>query len=573
MMSVAKRLLKIDDIDKINRPEQISSLFKKLGYDTCCLLFDIRDLELSQQGCKYIDRAYLIANQNQGDIQVILFEINCQYWNSDTTATKVVKTISNSLCKRPSIFLLLFASNYQKLLLVSPRKQLNEKMELELKLTKTVVNLANPHISDINILEKISFNHYNNLNYLHKNISLFSHRTKLFSDKRNKSYLDTVRIYLQEIGKFKLLSSEQEILLGRKIKNYIKIIKQNEELEKELEQKLTFEELSILTDIDFYTIYKTIEEGILSINKLVEHNLRLVVSIAKKYCGRGLDLLDLIQAGNLGLIKAAQKFDYTKGHKFSTYATWWIRQSVTREIHNSSRIIRLPSHLWESMNQINKAKHKIQKSGELVTQQKIAKYTNYDLLKIKNTIISFKSISSLDKSLSKSDNEDSNLIDFIMSNEEFPLVKLLENDLSETISFFLYFLDKREREVIVMRFGLDGTEEKSLQKIGDQFGLTRERIRQIEAKAIGKIKRLYRSREFNCNPYKRFEFINYKRTICPNNDRDLKKYIEQVLSFGLYKKASSIIYKIWNISPSSPKLYRIAQQYLIKMFDGDFPLN
>lgn len=488
MMSVAKRLLKIEDIQKIDRPEQVSSVFQKLGYDTCCSFLDIRDLELSQQGNKYINKAYLIANQNQGDIQVIFFELYHHYWNSDTTVSKVVKTISNSLCQRPSIFLLLFTSGYQKLLLVSPRKQFNEKMDLELKLTKAVVNLANPHISDINILEKISFGNYNSLNCLHKTISSFSHRTKLFSDKSKKLDCDSVRFYLQEISKFKLLNSEEEILLGKKTKVYIKVIEQKANLEKELRQELTFEELSILTDIDFFTIYKIIEEGILSINKLVEHNLRLVVSIAKKYSGRGLDLLDLIQAGNLGLITAANKFDYTKGYKFSTYASWWIRQSVTREIHNSSRIIRLPVHVWELMNRIKKAREILHQSGELVTLRKVAEYTNYDLAKVKNIITSFNYISSLDESLSELDNKDSNLIDFITSDEKSPENKLLENELKEFIASILYNLTFKEQQVIIMRYGINEVEEKSFQEIGSILELSRERIRQIEVKAMNKIR-------------------------------------------------------------------------------------
>lgn len=372
--------------------------------------------------------------------------------------------------------------------MVSPRKQFNEKMDLEIKLTKTVVNLVNSHISDLNILEKISFNNYNNLNYLQKTISLFSHKTKLFDDKRRKLDCDSVRIYLQEIGIFKLLNSEEEILLGKKIKVYVELIEQKGNLEKELEQKLTFEELSILTDIGFFTIYKTIEEGIISINKLVEHNLRLVVSIAKKYLGRGLDLLDLIQVGNLGLITAAQKFDYTKGHKFSTYATWWIRQSVAREIYNSSRVIRLPVHLWESMNKIKKAQHEIQNSGELVTQQKIAEYINYDLLKIKDTITSFNYIRSLDESLSKLDNEDGTLIDFLTSDEELPEIKLLENELKEFVFSIIQNLTSREQQIIIMRYGLNDDEEKTLQEIGGILELTRERIRQIEVKVMTKIR-------------------------------------------------------------------------------------
>ena len=142
-MSTTKRLLTIKDIHNIDRPEQISNLFEKLGYQACYSPLNIQDLELSQSSYQYINKAHLVANQSQGDIQVIIFEIHSQHWNCDTTVSKIVKTIGNSLCQRPSIFLLLFTSRYQKLLLVSPRKQFNENMDLELKLTKTIVNLDN----------------------------------------------------------------------------------------------------------------------------------------------------------------------------------------------------------------------------------------------------------------------------------------------------------------------------------------------------------------------------------------------------------------------------------------------
>lgn len=572
MMSVAKRLLKIEDIHKINQPEQISSVFKKLGYDTCCSFLDVRDLELSQNGYQYINKAYLIANQNEGDIQVIFFELHHHYWNSDTTVTKVVKTISNSLSQRPSIFLLLFTSEYQKMLLVNPRKQFNEKMELELKLTKTVVNLANPHVFDINVLEKISFNNYNGVNNLHKKISLFSHRIKLFSDKRKKRDIDSVRIYLQDIGKFKLLNSEEEIILGKKIKAYVELIEQKDNLEKELEQELTFEELSILTEIDFFTIYKIIEEGILSINKLVEHNLRLVVSIAKKYCGRGIDLLDLIQEGNLGLITAANKFDYTKGYKFSTYATWWIKQGITREISNNSRTIRLPVHLWETMNQIKKARQKIRASGESVTSTKIAQYINYEISKITKILSYFNHIVSLDASLSKLSDEKSNFANFLISTEQLPEDYLLKNEEIEFIWVLIKNLNYKQQQVIIMRYGLNGNEESTLQEIGDTLGLCRERIRQIESKALKRLNTFFCFWEFNSDPYIHFEHINNHRKIRPNNNNDLKKFIEEILSFKT-RNITSLIYKIWGISPESSKLYSIAKEYLYELFDNNLPFN
>ena len=514
-MSTATRLLTIEDLQKINQPEQISDLFRTLGYEACCSPLDISDLELSQRGCEYVNKAYLIANQSQGNIQVIIFEIHHNYWTSDTKVSQIIKTIGNSLCQRPSVFLLLFTSKYQKLLLVSPRKQFNEKMELELKLAKAVVSLADPYICDLNILEKVAYHNYNNIDSLQKNVSLFSHKTKLISDKRQKFNCDSVRMYLQEIGKFKLLTVEKEIWLGRKIKTYVELAEHKNNLEKELEQKLTFEELSILTDIDFFIIYQTIEEGILSINKLVEHNLRLVVSIAKKYCGRGLDLLDLIQEGNLGLITAANKFDYTKGYKFSTYATWWIRQGITREICNSSRTIRLPVHVWESMNKIKKAKLAIQKSGQSVTLQKIVESTNYDYLKVKNVITNFNHISSLDESLSKSDSEHSNLINFIKLNKDLPEDNLLENELKDFIASVIQILEPKEQKVIIMRYGLDDNKEKTLQEIGNILGLTRERVRQIQNKSLDRIKRNIRAKA---------KFEEIKKAVKKNKSRDNKSH-------------------------------------------------
>ena len=265
---------------------------------------------------------------------------------------------------------------------------------------------------------------------------------------------DPVRMYLKEIGKVPLLSPDEEIELAKKI-----------ELGDEAAKK-----------------------------KLAEANLRLVVSIAKRYVGRGMQLLDLIQEGNLGLIKAVEKFDYRKGYKFSTYATWWIRQAITRAIADQARTIRIPVHMVETINRLVRTQRQlVQKLGREATPEELAKELDMPVDRVREIMKISQDPVSLETPIG--DEEDSHLGDFIQDdNVEVPADAATYTLLHEQLMEVLSTLTEREQKVLRLRFGLDDGRPRTLEEVGRQFNVTRERIRQIEAKALRKLRHPSRSK-------------------------------------------------------------------------------
>jgi len=275
-------------------------------------------------------------------------------------------------------------------------------------------------------------------------------------EKELSSSDDAVKIYLQQIGRISLLTPDQELEVAKQIK--------------ENKSKKAKEEL-------------------------VNSNLRLVVSIAKKYIGRGLSFLDLIQEGNMGLIKAAEKFDYTKGFKFSTYATWWIQQAITRGIADKSRTIRLPVHMIETIGKIKKATYDL--TNELnrkPSKEEIAERIDIPISKLRAVMKSAQSTISLETPLNKKE-ESTRIGDFLIDNNSTsPDTKVIQENLFSEIRKILGQLSPKERDVLIMRFGLDDDgNKKTLEEIGTRYGVSRERIRQIENRAISKLKRLCRN--------------------------------------------------------------------------------
>ena len=265
---------------------------------------------------------------------------------------------------------------------------------------------------------------------------------------------DPVRMYLKEIGKVPLLSPDEEIELAKKI-----------ELGDEEAKK-----------------------------KLAESNLRLVVSIAKRYAGRGMQLLDLIQEGNLGLIKAVEKFDYRKGYKFSTYATWWIRQAITRAIADQARTIRIPVHMVETINRLVRTQRQlVQKLGREATPEELAKELDMPVERVREIMKISQDPVSLETPIDEE--EDSHLGDFIQDNNvEVPADAATYTLLHEQLMDVLSTLTEREQKVLRLRFGLDDGRPRTLEEVGRQFNVTRERIRQIEAKALRKLRHPSRSK-------------------------------------------------------------------------------
>ncbi len=271
---------------------------------------------------------------------------------------------------------------------------------------------------------------------------------------------DSVKIYLRQIGKIPLLTNEEELELAKRIQ----------------EKKDSFAK-----DI------------------LVNANLRLVVSIAKKYIGRGLSFLDLIQEGNVGLIKAAGRFDYRKGYKFSTYATWWIQQSITRAIADKARIIRLPIHMIDSISKIRKATIDLTSElGRTPSKQEIAYRMGISVQKLTSIIKSAQSTISMDTPAT-SDEDSSKIADFIVDNSTItPDSRVSQDNLLEDIRKILNQLSQKERDVLILRYGLDNNgSKKTLDEIGTQYGVSRERIRQIETRAISKLKKLCKNEKLH----------------------------------------------------------------------------
>ncbi|MCM1179288.1 MAG: RNA polymerase sigma factor RpoD [Clostridium sp.] len=294
---------------------------------------------------------------------------------------------------------------------------------------------------------------------------------------------DPVRMYLKEIGKVPLLSADEEITLAQKMETGDLAKAQLEEDADSLDEAQK-EELQALAD-----------EGDYAKKKLAEANLRLVVSIAKRYVGRGMLFLDLIQEGNLGLIKAVEKFDYRKGYKFSTYATWWIRQAITRAIADQARTIRIPVHMVETINKlIRVSRQLLQELGREPSPEEIAEQMEIPVDRVREILKISQEPVSLETPIGEE--EDSHLGDFIQD-ENVPVpadaaaFTLLKEQLVEVLST----LTEREQKVLRLRFGLDDGRARTLEEVGKEFNVTRERIRQIEAKALRKLRHPSRSRK------------------------------------------------------------------------------
>ena len=307
----------------------------------------------------------------------------------------------------------------------------------------------------------------------------------------NFSIDDPVRMYLKEIGKVPLLNPDEEIVLAQAMSAGNEARAKLDELEEQRKRGETPD----ITPEEEAQLRKVFKKGESSKQKLAEANLRLVVSIAKRYVGRGMLFLDLIQEGNLGLIKAVEKFDYTKGYKFSTYATWWIRQAITRAIADQARTIRIPVHMVETINKVIRVSRQLmQELGHDPSPEEISEEMGMPVDKVREILKIAQEPVSLETPIGEE--EDSHLGDFIPDEgasepSEAASFTLLKEQLMDVLST----LTPREEKVLKLRFGIEDGRTRTLEEVGKEFNVTRERIRQIEAKALRKLRHPSRSKK------------------------------------------------------------------------------
>lgn len=304
---------------------------------------------------------------------------------------------------------------------------------------------------------------------------------------------DPVRMYLKEIGKVPLLSADEEIELAQNMEDGAVATEKINVLKGRLDGASEEEKAEIKEEIK--TLQRDVDKGADAKKRLAEANLRLVVSIAKRYVGRGMLFLDLIQEGNLGLIKAVEKFDYKKGYKFSTYATWWIRQAITRAIADQARTIRIPVHMVETINKlIRVSRQLLQELGREPSPEEIAKEMNMPVERVREILKISQEPVSLETPIGEE--EDSHLGEFIKDdNVPVPADAAAFTLLKEQLEEVLGTLTEREQKVLTLRFGLEDGRARTLEEVGKEFNVTRERIRQIEAKALRKLRHPSRSRK------------------------------------------------------------------------------